>query len=359
MINVDISNIWGELSLQDLLGIEQEIFAAHAALGEETRKAVSPEAHLRIRQAAESIRADSEICVVIGSGAGCLGARAAIELLQGPDRNLGTGRGNPRILFAGSSLSTRQWNDLKGKLEGKDLSVIVFGEAGAEEAVPALRGLKWMLERRLGTDECSRRVHTAASPKESALLTMAAAGIDIAEFLMAEEEARRAYDLRSFENPVWLYTAVRSLMCRSGKTVELLSFWEPDCAALGKWWQHLFLAAEGGGVFSLGMEFPEDLSSLDRKLQQEQKTFFETLVRFAPNAGPWDMASGVSGMDGLDDMEEQAYLEALEAHADRGVPIITMDCGAPDAGTLGWLAAFLELSCAVSGQVRTAAEAGE
>ena len=32
MINVDISNVWGELSLNDLLGLEKEVFAAHKTL---------------------------------------------------------------------------------------------------------------------------------------------------------------------------------------------------------------------------------------------------------------------------------------------------------------------------------------
>ena len=34
MIQVDISNIWGEISLPDLLGLEQAVFGAHRAVAE-------------------------------------------------------------------------------------------------------------------------------------------------------------------------------------------------------------------------------------------------------------------------------------------------------------------------------------
>lgn len=346
MIQVDISNIWGDLELRDLLGIEQEVFAAHAALEETMLQTLSEDRKDTVRKTAEAIRADSEICVVIGSGAAFWGARAAVELLRNMDRN----RDGLQLLFAGGSVNTRSWNALKAALEGKDISLIAFPEAGTEEACwPVLEGLKWLLERKYGTDEACRRIHLTAAGREAALLVMAAAGIDIAPYCRGLQEGAEAFNLRSFENPAWLYAAVRSLMQRSGKTVELLSLWEPDCTALGKWWQNLFLREDG--LFPVSAEFPADQPALEQKLEREPKVFFETLVRFAPEGKTGDLTVDVSGMDSLDEEQENTWWGTLEAHADRGVSVITVECGAPDLRTLGWLTAFLELSAALSGRL--------
>ena len=124
MINVDISNIWGEVALPDLLAIESEVAAAHEMLLEGTgagsqyrewmnlpSREPNPEA-FRILLAAERIRNDSEVCVVVGVGGSYLGSRAAMELLQGPNHNIGKGKGDPQIFFAGNTVSTRSWNEL-------------------------------------------------------------------------------------------------------------------------------------------------------------------------------------------------------------------------------------------------------
>ena len=165
MITVDISNIWGEVSLPDLLNLEKEIFDAHNALTEGTGAGSeftgwldlpthqSAEEILRIQSGAERIRADSDVFVVVGIGGSYLGSRAAIELLQGQNRNIGKGAGDPQIFFAGNTLSTRQWNELQHLLEGKDFSIAVVSKSGTTtETAIAMRSLRWMLERKYGTD---------------------------------------------------------------------------------------------------------------------------------------------------------------------------------------------------------------
>ena len=122
MIKVDISNVWGQQSLPDLLALEKEVADAHSALMEGTRPGndflgwlnlpvrEATQEITRIQKAAEKIRNDSDVFVVIGIGGSYLGPRAAIELLQGPNHNMGKGKGNPQIYFAGNGLSTRHWN---------------------------------------------------------------------------------------------------------------------------------------------------------------------------------------------------------------------------------------------------------
>lgn len=119
MIKVDISNVWGDLSLSDLLGTEQEVFKAHKTLAEGRGPGndflgwlnlptfEETEEMRRIQRAAAKIRSDSEVFVVVGIGGSYLGPRAAIELVKGQNHNLR--KGEPQIFFAGNSLSTRAW----------------------------------------------------------------------------------------------------------------------------------------------------------------------------------------------------------------------------------------------------------
>lgn len=395
MISVDISNVWGQISLPDLLAMEKEVADAHAALTEGSDclgwlELPSGDALLRIQTAAETIRENSEVCVVVGIGGGCSGSRAAMELLQGPNRNIGKGKGDPAIFFAGSSLSTRWWNELTGLLKEKDFSVIVISKSGTDtESAIAFRGLRWILERKYGTDEANRRIYALTDPSQGALrqmaeeegwevfdipanvsegysvltaaglLPMAAAGIDIAALIQGAAEAREPYDLRSYDNPVWLYAAVRNLMQRSGKAMELLAGWEPGFRTFGLWWQQLFGHSEGKdgkGLFPVSVEFTEDLHTLGQILQQGPRNFLETLVRFDPPeqkhtiGGQWKDLDGLNYLEGktLDHVEEQAYQAAIAAHTDSGTGIITMDCGTLNEAALGELFYFLELSCGVS-----------
>lgn len=387
MICVDISNVWGQLSLPDLLALEQEVAAAHEAVAE-TEKDL-PEAETdRIREAAGWIREDSEICVVVGSDIGCLAARAAVELLQGACRNLKKGKGDPKILYAGNTLSTRHWNELTGLLEGKDFSVIAVSRTGTElESAVALRGLRWMLERKYGTDRANRRIYAVAESEDSALgqmareagwklfalssrtvltaaalLPMAVAGIDIEKVLQGGEEAQREYNIRSLENPLWQYAAVRNLLYRGGKAAELLASWEPGFSAFGRWWQQLFAGAEGRegkGLLPMAVELPGEAGGLAQMIRRGERNLLETMVRFASTeqkhiiGSQWNDPDGLNHLEGtpLDRVEEQACQQTLDAHAESGVPVITMDCGELKEETVGELFRFLELACAVSARV--------
>lgn len=405
MIQMDISNIWGRIDLPDLLTIEKEAFEAHEMLANGTGKGAefrgwfhlpsktSPEDLERIQSAAEQIRSDSDVCVVVGIGGSYLGPRAAMELLQGVNRNFGKGKGDPQIFFAGNTLSTRAWNELTQLLSGKDFSVIVISKSGTTtEPAVAFRGLKWLLERRYGTEEANNRIYAVTDPQEGALrqmatenswqtfpiptnvggrfsvltavglLPMAVTGIDIGAVIAGAAAAETEYDLRSFENPVWLYAAVRNVAYRQGMAVELLESFEPAFRSFGLWWQQLFGESEGKegkGLFPACAELTADLHSLGQLIQQGQRNLFETMVRFAPPEQTYEIGSDVNNLDGLnylagktlDFVEEQAFLGTVEAHADGGVPVITLDCGPLTEETLGELFYFFQLSCAVSAYI--------
>ena len=186
MIHVDISNIWGELSLRDLLSIEAELSAAHMKLTDRNGPGSDylgwmdlpdrgPTAELmRILAAGHRIRETSDVLVVIGIGGSYLGPRAAMELLQGVNRNLRRSKGDPIVLFAGCSLSTRYWNELMKLLEGKDFSICVMSKSGTTiEPAIAFRNLRWMLERRYGTAQAKRRIYAVTDGEKGALRQMA------------------------------------------------------------------------------------------------------------------------------------------------------------------------------------------
>ena len=402
MITVDISNIWGDLSLPELLEAEHEVFDAHMKLTEKNGAGCDflgwldlpvteeTEEISRIRAAAQRIREMSDVLVVVGIGGSYLGPRAAIELLQGCNRNLGKGKGDPQILFAGNSLSTRAWNELMRLLEGKDFSIVLVSKSGTTtEPAIATRALRWLLERKYGTDGARKRTFAITDPENGALrqmaeednwetfvippdvggrysvltavglLPMAVAGIDPMEVMRGAAEAQKEYDLRSFENPVWLYAAIRNLLYRKGKVIELLETFEPGFKMMGAWWQQLFGESEGKdgkGIFPVSVEFTADLHSLGQMIQQGQRNLFETMLRFDAPETPHTIAGNYKDLDGLnylegktlDFVDEQAYRGTLAAHVDGGVPVITMDAGKLDAAKVGELFYFFELSCGIS-----------
>ena len=405
MIRVDISNIWGDISLPDLLSVEKEVFDAHMALSEgigagheflgwTDLPVRDPTREIRrIQRAANRIREESDVCVVVGIGGSYLGPRAAIELLQGPNHNIGKGKGDPQIYFAGNSLSTRHWNELTRLLEDKDFSVIVTSKSGTTtEPAVAFRGLRRILERRYGTEGANARIYAITDPNRGALrqmaeesnwvtfpippsaggrfsvltavglLPMAVAGIDIMDVMQGAADAKEEYDLRSFENPVWLYAAVRNLLYRRGKKIEIFESFEPGFKMFGSWWQQLFGESEGKdgkGLFPATAELTADLHSLGQMIQEGERNIFETMVRFDPPEKKmtvmWDLKDldELNYLEGktMDFVDEQAFQGTVAAHVDGGVPVITMDCGGLDARKVGEMFYFLELSCAVSAYV--------
>ena len=402
MIKVDISNVWGQVSLPDLLAMEKEVFAAHQTLMDGSGEGndflgwlnlpvSDPTAEMRrITAAAERIRQSSDAFVVVGIGGSYLGPRAAIELLQGCNHNIGKGKGNPQIFYAGNGLSTRAWNELLRLLEDKDFSIALISKSGTTtEPAIATRNLRWMLERKYGTEGAKSRIYAITDPCKGALrqmateegwetfvippnvggrfsvltavglLPMAVAGIDINTVMAAAAEAKKLYDIRSFENPVWLYAATRNLLYRRGKCIEILESYEPGFKMMGGWWQQLFGESEGKdgqGIFPVTAELTADLHSLGQMIQQGERNIFETMVRFdapvrrALITADWKNLDGLSYLEGktLDFVDEQAYLGTLAAHVDGGVPVITMEMGDLDDAKLGEMFYFFELACGIS-----------
>lgn len=398
MIEVDISNIWGQVSLPELLSLEAEIAAAHQSLDEIIGSGNGPAAlpqpesipelqHLLT--AAERIREESDVCVIVGGGSACLGAQSAIELLLGPQFNLRSH--GPEIFFTGSHVSTRHHTELTRLLEGRDVSLVFISESSCSpEPKIAFRNLRWLLERRYGTDEARRRIYVVTDdtqcplyrmaqeedwdcfsiPRDESgrfslltaagLLPMAVAGIDIAALLRGASRAwETLWNLRSFENAAWLYAATRNLLFRKGCTLEILESFEPGFRTMGRWWQQLFAgigSADGRSLVPVYAELPANLRFLSPVICQAPRSLFETMVRFEPSGLPLTILEDVRDPEDLnylsgktlDEVQLQACLAALDAHTDIGISAISIHCGPLSPEALGALISFFLLSFAIS-----------
>ena len=396
MIEVDISHVWSGISLPDFLAIEKDVAAAHSALMDEEEnrpdwmqlpRRKADEEILRLLTAAQTVRSQSEICVIVGR---IPGAHAVLDMLYGSRYSPDKSDGNPRILFAGNSYDTREWEMLQHQLEGKDYSIFAANLSSEKpEAAIAFRGLRWQLERRLGTEEAARRIYVAAA-EESALwnlaqqqhwecfalpsqveeshgiftaaelFPLAVAGIDIMELLCGAADALDNYDLRSFENPLWLYAGMRNALFRRGKRTELFAGLPTGFRSLSVWWQQLFARWEtSGSIFPVGAAYPEDQYIWKSRISSCPQSLFETLLRFEPEVSTYSVTSDVSDWDGLnhlagkqlEEVEQDSFFALLDTHCDSGMPVITMDCGKVSARSMGELFAFLALACEISSRI--------
>lgn len=385
MIEVDISHIWGGLSLPDLLEVEKDIAAAHEKLtaGEaEFRPGCDDETAQRIARTADRIRRNSEVCVVVGAADLCRGIRGVLELVPPADREPGKPR-QLRLLFAGDSLSTRSWNTLTAGLEGKDFSVIVISRFGTvpQNAI-ALRGLRWVLERRYGTEEAKTRIIVVTHPeagvlgKQAALLgweqfflphdmeerfallspagllPLAVAGLDIAALLRGAGDAARRYALRSFENPLWLYVGGRRALHRGGRAAETLVSPEPCVRAFARWWQQLFVPAgdcKMPGLIPVSGEFYGSPGS-------NAASLFETALCFDSREPEYAIVSDIDDADGMNALagkslalvQSHAVEALMETHADSGVPVTVIRCDGMDEEQVGDAVCFFVTAAGLS-----------
>ena len=327
--------------------------------------------------------------IVIGIGGSYLGTRTALDFIKTPYYNE-LKKDTPDIYFVGNNISSAYLNDIISILGDRDFSVNVISKSGTTtEPAIAFRIFKKMLEDKYGKEEAAKRIFATTDKARGALKTMcneegyetfiipddvggrfsvltpvgllpmAVAGIDPMEVMKGAAEAKKIYDIRSFENPVWLYAATRNLLYRNGKCIEILESFEPGFKMMGGWWQQLYGESEGKdgkGIFPVTAEFTADLHSLGQMIQQGERNIFETMVRFdAPESklvigGDYKNLDGLNYLEGktLDFVDEQAYLGTLAAHVDGGVPVITMEMGELNDAKLGEMFYFFELCCAVS-----------
>ncbi len=339
----------------------------------------------RILAAAERIRKQSQILVVIGIGGSYLGARAVIELLgSAPDA--------PEICFAGNGLSTDAMLALIKKLEGKDFSVNVISKSGTTtEPAVAFRIFKKLLEDKYGKEEARKRIYATTDKARGALKTVAdregyetfvvpdeiggrysvltavgllpiaAAGIDITALMNgAASEMTALTAAPGAANPAWQYAATRHAMYEDGKKVEILACYEPSFRFFSEWWKQLYGESEGKenkGLFPASVEFTADLHSMGQYIQEGERILLETVVRFDKPFGEITIPSDEDDLDGLNFLagenlafvNDQAMAGTRLAHVDGGVPNVLLTLPQRDVDSVGRMIYFFEFVCGLSG----------
>ena len=345
----------------------------------------------RIKVAAEKIQKTCDVLVVIGIGGSYLGARAVIEFLKSPLYN-NLKKDTPDIYFAGNSISAGALNEVLALCEGRDVCVNVISKSGTTtEPAVAFRVFRTILEEKYGKEGARERIFVTTDRSRGTLkqfstdagyetfvvpddvggrfsvltavglLPIAVAGINIDELMQGAASASHTYvDADITKNDCYRYAAIRNILYRKGKNVEVMASYEPFSAMFSEWWKQLFGESEGKdqkGIFPASVVFSTDLHSLGQFIQDGTRSMFETVIDIANTGDAFAIPNDPANIDGLNflsgmdlnEVKRKAMQGTILAHVDGGVPNLVVELDARNAFALGELIYFFELACAISG----------
>ena len=388
-----------------LLAMQPEVTAAHKTLREGTGAGSDYLGWLdlpvnydkaefsEIKASAEKIKKDSEVLVVLGIGGSYLGARAVIEFIKSNNYNL-VKKDTPDIYFGGNTLSSSAISELIKLIDGRDFSINVISKSGTTtETAVAFRIFKKIIEDKYGKEEAKSRIYVTTDKKKGALkaladeegyktfvvpddvggrysvltavglLPIAVAGIDIDKLMQGAAAAREKYtDTDISKNDCYKYAALRNILYREGKSIEMMISYEPSLTLWNEWFKQLFGESEGKegkGLYPSSAIFSTDLHSLGQYIQQGERLMFETVLWVENPINdvevPFDEANG----DGLNFLagktmhyvNSKALKGTMLAHTDGEVPNILVEIEKQDEFNLGELIYFFELACGISGYI--------
>lgn len=349
----------------------------------------------KIEKTAASLRAQSEVCVVIGIGGSYLGARAVIEALSSQFNLLKKKKGNPVILYAGHNISEDYLAELLQVLNEKDYSIVVISKSGTTtEPALAFRLLRAHIEKKYGVEASKSRIVAITDKSKGALkqlateegyetfvvpddvggrysvltpvglLPIAIAGHDIRKLISGarnmEKSVKADYSIAS--NPVSAYAAVRNVLYNNGKAVEIMVNYEPRLFFFTEWWKQLYGESEGKenkGIFPAGVSNTTDLHSMGQYIQEGARILFETAVSIEKPEYTLQVPTDDANLDKLNylagkrvhEINQMAELGTAIAHVDGGVPNLRVSIPEINEFVLGELIYFYEMACAVSGYI--------
>lgn len=348
----------------------------------------------RIKNAAEYIKKNADVLVVIGIGGSYLGARAVIEGLTSPNYNC-LKKDTPDIYFIGNSISPAMLNEVVSLCEGKDICVNVISKSGTTtEPAIAFRVFRDLVNSKYSKEEATKRIFATTDKEKGTLknladeegyetfvvpddvggrysvltavglLPIAVAGIDIDELMAGAREAQNAYNEKDIEkNDVLKYAAVRNLFYNKGKKLECFVSYEPCMAMFNEWLKQLFAESEGKdgkGLYPVSCIFSTDLHSVGQFIQESGSSLmFETVVKFNQPVNDFVITEQEGNIDGLNFLagktmsfvNEKARQGTLLAHTDGGVGNLVIECDTLSPKDFGYMIYFFEKVCAVSGYI--------
>ena len=383
--------------------MRSEVFAAHKMLTEGTGLGsdflgwldlpvnYDKDEFRRIKESAEKIKKDSEVLVVLGIGGSYLGARAVIEFIKSNNYNL-LKKDTPDIYFGGNTISSSAVAELMQLIDGRDFSINVISKSGTTtEPAIAFRIFKEILEKKYGKEEAAKRIYVTTDRQKGALkaladaegyetfvvpddvggrysvltavglLPIAVAGIDIDALMQGAADAREAYASADLDNnDCYRYAAVRNMLYRDGKAIEMLAAYEPSMTLWCEWFKQLFGESEGKdgkGLFPASAIFSTDLHSLGQYIQQGERCLFETVLWVKEPKTDVEIGFEEANGDGLNFVagktvhyvNRKAFEGTVLAHTDGDVPNIILELDKQDEYNLGYMIYFFEKACGLSG----------
>ncbi len=395
----------GFVGADEYKGIEAQVKNAHKALHDGTGLGndfigwvdlptnYDKEEFARIKKAAEKIKKDTDVFVVIGIGGSYLGARAAIEFLTSPNYNA-LAKDTPQIYFTGNSISSDALSDIIALCEGKDVSINMISKSGTTtEPAIAFRVFRDLLEKKYGKDGARERIYCTTdkargtlkqlADKEGyetfvvpddvggrysvltavGLLPIAVCGADIDALMAGAKKAQDEFNNDDlYSNDCYKYAAIRNILYNKGYSTEIMVSYEPAYTLMNEWFKQLYGESEGKdkkGIFPASVIFSTDLHSLGQYIQDGRRNLFETVVLFDKCKKEITLGEDPTNVDGLnflsgktmDFVNRKAFEGTVLAHNDGGVPNIVLNVEAMDEANLGYLIYFLEKACAISGYI--------
>ena len=348
----------------------------------------------RIKKAAAKIQSDSDVLLVVGIGGSYLGARAAIEFLSHSFYNVLSkeDRKAPEIYYVGNSISSKYIKDLKDVLKGKDFSVNIISKSGTTtEPAIAFRVFKEMLIEKYGKEEANKRIYATTDKARGALknlaneegyesfvvpddvggrysvltavglLPIAVCGADIDKLMEGAAAGRKlALETPYESNDILKYAAIRNILLRKGKEVEIVANYEPSLHYVSEWWKQLYGESEGKdqrGIFPAAVDLTTDLHSMGQFIQDGARIMFETVLNVEESPAEILLKEEEVDTDGMnylagksvDFVNKSAMNGTVLAHTDGNVPNLMVNIPEQNAFYLGELFYFFEFACGVSG----------
>lgn len=348
----------------------------------------------RIKEAAKKIQSDSEVLLVIGIGGSYLGARAAIEFLRHGFYNMvdKSIRKTPEIYFVGNSISSTYIKHLIDVIGDRDFSINMISKSGTTtEPAIAFRVFKEMMEKKYGKEGAAKRIYATTDKAKGSLknlateegyetfvvpddvggrfsvltavglLPIAVSGADIDKLMEGAASGRKsALELPFEENDAMKYAAVRNILLRKGKAVEILCNYEPSAHYVSEWWKQLFGESEGKdwkGLYPSSVDFTTDLHSMGQFIQDGSRVMFETVLNIEKAREEITIGTEPVDLDGLnylagktvDFVNKSAMNGTILAHTDGQVPNLMVNMPEVSEFYLGELFYFFEFACGLSG----------
>ena len=340
----------------------------------------------RIKKDAQYVRDHFDILVVCGIGGSYLGARSALEALNGlkSDDKL-------EIIFMGQTFSPNYVAQVMNYLKGKNFAINVISKSGTTtETSISFRLLKELLEKQAGKEKARKAIYATTDKEKGALKTLcnnegyatyvlpgdiggrysvftavgtfplACAGIDVEAMILGAQKAREEIQsLPLKDNQCYQYACMRDYMYRHNKPVEMYVTYEPQMSQISEWLKQLFGESEGKehkGLYPGSATFSTDLHSLGQYVQDGTPLLFETIINIKEPKQDIIIPHDNDDLDGLNYLEgknlafvnQKAFEGTLQAHEDGGVPCNVIYLDKLDAFNLGYLFYFFMRACAMS-----------